>query len=113
MNKMRTTSILSPVILLSILFTGACIQQGKENQPGAGEAAVKREAVRVMDLELKEVARSVEYPANLNPFEEVHLAPASPGRIEGIFADVGDRVSKGTPLGTNGPYTAASVRGSA
>jgi membrane fusion protein, multidrug efflux system len=98
MKNMKTTTILPSVLLLTILFAGACTQQGQDGQPGAGDAAVKREAVRVMNLELKEVARSVEYPANLNPFEEIHLAPASPGRIEGIFADVGDRVSKGTPL---------------
>jgi membrane fusion protein, multidrug efflux system len=95
---MKTTTILPLVLLVSMFFLQACSQKRQEGQSGGGEEAVKREAVKVMDLELKEVARSVEYPANLNPFEEVHLAPASPGRIEGIFADVGDRVSKGTPL---------------
>jgi membrane fusion protein, multidrug efflux system len=98
MKNMKTTTILPSVLLLSILFAGACTSQSQKEPALVGESAVRKEAVRVMDLELKEVARSVIYPANLIPFEEVHLSPASPGRIEGIFADVGDRVSKGTPL---------------
>jgi len=40
----------------------------------------------------------VEYPATLQAYEEVHLAPAQPGRIENIFVDVSDRITKGSPL---------------
>jgi membrane fusion protein, multidrug efflux system len=95
---MKTILNISFVLLLYVFLLGSCTQEGKQEQSADGDLPAKKEAVRVMSLELKEVARSVEYPANLNPFEEVHLAPSSPGRIEGIFAHVGDRVTKGTPL---------------
>ena len=51
--------------------------------------------VKVATLEVKQVARSVEYPATLLAFEELHMAPASPGRIDAIKVEVGSRVSKG------------------
>ncbi len=46
----------------------------------------------------QEVSRSIDYTANLTPFEEVHCAPASPGRIEHINVEIGDHVNKGSIL---------------
>jgi RND family efflux transporter MFP subunit len=66
-------------------------------RPEAGESssAVKREyPVRVQTLKMESITRTLDYTANLTAFEEVYFAPASPGRIEKIHVDVGDRVKK-------------------
>jgi RND family efflux transporter MFP subunit len=54
--------------------------------------------VKVMKLESKHVARTVDYTASLESDEQVYYAPASPGRIERIFVNVGDRVKAGQVL---------------
>lgn len=77
----------------------ACNQGGDKSAKAIQtDVSPKKEMVRVMELQFQEVARSIEYPASIEGFEEVHLAPASPGRIEAIYAEVGDRISKGTAL---------------
>jgi len=85
---------------LALAILSACSPKQQEESAASQveNAADRKEAVRVMELQLQTVARSVEYPATLMAYEEVHLAPAQPGRIEGIFADVGDRVSAGKLL---------------
>ncbi|MFO7934419.1 MAG: efflux RND transporter periplasmic adaptor subunit [Bacteroidales bacterium] len=40
----------------------------------------------------------MEYTADLAAFEQVYLAPATPGRIDKIHVEAGDRVSKGQTL---------------
>lgn len=71
---------------------------GEKKAATIAPAETKKEIVKVMELQFQTVARSIEYPATLLAYEEVHLAPAAPGRIEGIYAQVGDRISHGTPL---------------
>lgn len=83
-----------PIIGLTVL--AACT--GGEKKSVSATTEPKVEKVRVMVLDYQTIARSVEYPATLKAYEEVHLAPASPGRIEAIYAQVGDRVTKGSPL---------------
>lgn len=56
------------------------------------------ERVRTVELTRQVISRSIEYTSNLIPFEENHLAPATPGRIEKIFVEIGDHVSKGDML---------------
>jgi membrane fusion protein, multidrug efflux system len=89
--------LLKGLAAIGLVFLAAC--SGGEKKSGtAVDAEAGKEIVKVMELQPRTIARSVEYPATLIAWEEVHLAPASPGRIEGIFAHVGDRVAKGTPL---------------
>ena len=85
------------LILAGAMLVG-CSQGSKKGKTAAPDSADKKEIVRVLELQPQIVARSVEYPATLLPYEEVHLAPASPGRIEAIYADVGDRIAAGTTL---------------
>lgn len=84
--------------LVLVVFSACSPGKQSENNAADADAQVKKEVVKVMELQMQTVARSVEYPATLEPYDEVHLAPASPGRIEGIFTDVGDRVNKGDVL---------------
>jgi len=54
--------------------------------------------VKVQLLQEEAVDRVVAYTANLLPWEEVYMAPASPGRVDAIYVEVGDRVKKGDLL---------------
>lgn len=54
--------------------------------------------VRTRKMKMQAVTRTIEYTANLMAFKEIHYAPASPGRINKIHVEVGDRVRKGRVL---------------
>lgn len=56
------------------------------------------EPVRVIKLEEKEINRIAEYTATLKAWEEVHIAPATPLRIENFYTDVSQNVTKGQLL---------------
>ena len=90
MNKLLNISILA-ISALALSCTGTKGEDGKTDKA----ATEKVEMVKVATLEVKQVARSVEYPATLLAFEELHMAPASPGRTDAIKVEVGSRVSKG------------------
>ena len=51
-----------------------------------------------MPLAKTKIARTIDYTATILPFEEVNVAPSSPGRIDRIYVEVGDRVSTGSNL---------------
>lgn len=89
--------LITGIFVLGVAFLTAC-SGGSTKSGSTAVQESKKEMVKVMELQLQTIARSVEYPSTLIAYEEVHLAPASPGRIEGIFAEVGDRVTKGTAL---------------
>jgi len=78
-------------ILPAILFS--CAEKPVENT-GEQTQQAKKEVVRETTLEQEEISRSVEYSSTFEPFEEVHLAPSTPGRIESIPVEIGDRVNK-------------------
>ncbi len=90
MNKILNLSVLA----ISAFILSCSGSKGEDGNVLA-ETTEKVEMVKVIPLEIKEVPRSVEYPATLMAFEELHMAPASPGRIDAIMVDVGSRVSKG------------------
>lgn len=54
--------------------------------------------VKVQTLTAEAVVRKATFTANLIPWEEVYMAPASPGRIEKVFVKTGDYVKAGTLL---------------
>ncbi|MDD4143419.1 MAG: efflux RND transporter periplasmic adaptor subunit [Prolixibacteraceae bacterium] len=85
-------------ITLAAVTLSSCMQNTKKDESNQSSESPKKEMVKVMQLQYRTVARSVEYPATFEAYEEVHMVPASPGRIEEIHGEIGDRVSKGTPL---------------
>lgn len=87
----------SLMFLVLITATIACTGKKKETA-GQQTVAERLEPVEVMPLEMKEISRDVEYTANLVAYEELHLAPASPGRIDKIEVKVGQRVRRGQVL---------------
>ncbi len=60
--------------------------------------AVEPIPVKVQKLEKVDIARTLDYTANLEADEQVYYAPAATGRIEKIYVEVGDRIKKGQLL---------------
>jgi len=54
--------------------------------------------VRVMAVTRTKIARTIDYTATIQAFEEVNMAPSTPGRVDKIYVEVGDRVQKGQKL---------------
>lgn len=85
-----------------LILTGAMLLfscTSDDNSDNSNEDTEKRaKPVRVSQLEKRSVDRSINYTANLQAFDEVFLVPASPGKIERIHVDVGDRVQAGQLL---------------
>lgn len=79
----------------SVVLTATCNPEKKEATSLAEERVY---TVKVISLQKEVITRSVEYPANLEPFEEVNMVPASPGRISSIKVEIGDHVAKGQLL---------------
>ena len=86
------------IIPVAILVTSGCSSEKRESGNTFVTEADEVEAVRVMELDYSEIARSITYPANLMAFREVHLAPASPGRVDRIHVEAGTPVSSGQLL---------------
>lgn len=61
-------------------------------------APIKTEKVKVMALQPQVIGKNIEYTSTLKAYEEVHLVPSTPGRIDKIFVEVGSRVRKGDLL---------------
>jgi membrane fusion protein (multidrug efflux system) len=98
MKYLRT---LSALVIGTLLFA-ACSSNGKnaasasaEPASVAGDAAIP---VKAMSLSKTKIARTIDYTATILPFEEVNMAPSTPGRIDKIYVEVGDKVKKGDKL---------------
>ncbi len=83
------------LMILPLLLLAACANE-KKAEPATGEkvdTAIYN--VKTQLLEKQKISRNIEYTASLLPYEEVHYAPAAPGRIEEINVQVGSYVRKG------------------
>ena len=84
------------------LLFAACSSKGKNAASASSDpAAVTKDAVipvKAMALSKTKIARTIDYTATILPFEEVNMAPSTPGRIDKIYVEVGDRVKKGDNL---------------
>jgi membrane fusion protein, multidrug efflux system len=92
-----------PIILLSGLLIAGCTSSN--NSKGVAEASTPAVAagkapmpVRVQSLSKTRISRTIDYTATILPFEEVNMAPSTPGRIDKIYVEVGDRISRGQKL---------------
>lgn len=93
---MKALKILNiPVVLGLIIASSSCAPK-KAPQADPKQADVKQPvAVKSMIVKTEMVERNIDYTASLIPFEEVHLAPSAPGRIEKINVEIGSNVQKG------------------
>ena len=81
------------------MVMASCNRQGK---PATGQTEADSVAaaipVRVMQVTKTTIARTVDYTGTIQAYEEVNLAPSTPGRVDKIYVEVGDRVQKGEQL---------------
>ncbi len=88
------------VILISGLVISACTSKKdaatSENAATVAETTAK--PVKVLTLAKSRISRTIDYTATILPFEEVNMAPSTPGRIDKIYVEEGDRVNKGQEL---------------
>lgn len=98
---MKYINSITALMIGGLLFT-ACSSKDKSAATTDASAAVVTEKapipVRVIKLAKSKISRTIDYTATILPFEEVNMAPSTPGRIEKIYVEVGDRVSKGQNL---------------
>jgi len=87
--------ILFGKFLVGIIIISGCTPPNGNKAFNPGE---KEYPVKIQSISKKEVTRTLDFTANLAAFEEVYFAPASPGRIDKIYVDVGDKVAKGQVL---------------
>ena len=74
------------------LMLVGCNNKQTETQEEAAEV------VELTTLHAREIQREISLSSNLMGYETVNVAPSVTGRIENIFVEVGDRVSKGQEL---------------
>jgi len=90
------------VLMISGLLITACSSKDKKAVTQATDPAQVTEKaaipVKVSVLSKTKIARTIDYTATVLPFEEVNMAPSTPGRIEKIYVEVGDKVNKGDKL---------------
>jgi membrane fusion protein, multidrug efflux system len=98
MNNLRTFS----AILISVLILAGCASKtdkaGSAKTATANDEAKAAIPVKVMTLAKTKIARTIDNTATILPFEEVNMAPSTPGRIEKIYVEVGDRIKKDDAL---------------
>jgi len=82
------------ILTVLMIFT-ACTNQPGSKKGTDDTTASSEERVRTISLNKEEISRSVEYSSTLEAFEKIHLAPASPGKIETIYVEMSDRVREG------------------
>lgn len=82
-----------------ILLT-SCGQKGNSAGSAAADTAAVASAipVRVMPVTRTTIARTVDYTGTILAYEEVNLAPSTPGRVDKIYVEVGTRVQQGQQL---------------
>jgi len=96
---MRTVKFINLLVAVGLIAFATSCNSGKENEAQTNET---KQAVPVKTMIAKNEAinKTINYTATLIPFEEIYLAPAAPGKIEKIYVEIGDRVSKGQVIAT-------------
>lgn len=83
------------VALLAVVLLGSCTG-GKDKS--AAEKAEEKPKVKLADVTARPVEQIQEYTATVEAEVKNNIAPSSPVRIDKIFVEVGDHVSKGQKL---------------
>jgi membrane fusion protein, multidrug efflux system len=90
------------VIIISGLLLSACSPKTKTTAQAKTDSVLVAEKasipVKVAMLAKTRIARTIDYTATILPFEEVNMAPSTPGRIDKIYVEVGDKVNRNDKL---------------
>ena len=81
--------------IIAIAILAGC--SGKKDKTTDSDV-VEAIPVKVQKLEKTDIARTLDYAANLEADKQVFYAPAATGRIEKIYVEVGDQIKKGQVL---------------
>jgi len=84
-------------ILLSVACAVLASCSGKKNET-AQVKTTDAFPVKVQKLKKTNIAKTLDYTANLVADQQVFYAPAATGRIDKIFVEVGDRIKEGQLL---------------
>jgi RND family efflux transporter MFP subunit len=91
-----------PAILIAGLLLSGCSSKTKTTATANSDPAPAAEKavipVKVSTLAKTKIARTIDYTATILPFEEVNMAPSTPGRIDRIYVEPGDKVRKNDEL---------------
>ena len=91
---MKKLSINPLFIIIAIaLGVASCAAPVRNETQTATTVPVKTELVQIQSID-----ENLEFAGVVSPYEEAHIAPAVPARIDRILVDVGDRVSRGQLL---------------
>jgi RND family efflux transporter MFP subunit len=93
---MNTVKIFTLSAALGLLITGTACTSKKDSKTETKQPDLKQSvSVKSMIVKTESITRYIDFTASLIPFEEVHLAPSAPGRIEKINVEIGNNVNKG------------------
>jgi membrane fusion protein (multidrug efflux system) len=92
MNYIKTIS----VILISTLIIAGC-SSNKTVDPNSA-TTTNLVPAKAITLAKTKIARTIDYSATALPYEEVNMVPSTPGRVDKIYVEVGDKVNKGDNL---------------
>jgi len=98
MKYLRTISV---ILFVGLILTGCSSKSDKPaeaSQPAANENQRGVIPVKTIALSRTKISRTIDYTATILPFEEVNMAPSTPGRVDKIYVEVGDRIRKGEEL---------------
>jgi membrane fusion protein (multidrug efflux system) len=96
---MNSLKILSIFVLSAALIAGTSCKSNTQKEENTNTSdSLKIVKVKSMKTDKETITRTIEYTTNLLPFEEIHLAPSTPGRIEKINVEVSDWVKAGQVL---------------
>ena len=97
-KKLSTVFIIITISVLIISVESCQPKNMADDKNGETDSVSKPEPVKVELIRKQQISKSIECVATLKAFEEVHYAPATPGRIEKIYVEVGSRIRKGDIL---------------
>lgn len=84
------------ILIIAVLFLSSCNSKKQQNSTsGSLSTDTIVYPVKIITLQKQKIITNISYTATLKAFEEVNYAPASPGRIEEIYVEIGSRVAKG------------------
>lgn len=98
---MKYLSTIQIILISGLLLSGCSSKSDKTIEKTEPSVTVNERAVipvKAIPLSKTKIARTIDYTATVMPFEEVNMAPSTPGRIDRIMVEVGDRINKDDEL---------------
>jgi len=92
MIKMTRNNLIS-LLFLNMLILSSCSNSDNEKQNSNIEQKIN--FVRVEKVQITTIDNTLEYTGTIEAFEVTHLGAATPGQVEKLYVEVGDKVVKG------------------